>query len=318
MSGPEWHLPDLTGRTYLVTGSNAGLGYFSCEHLVRAGADVIMSARNPARLAAARAALFRRVPEAAGHDAVESLVIDTSNSGSLRAAAATLRSRGALDGVLLNAGIVPPPKRRTLTRDGNELVFATNVLGHFALAGELLPALAAAGGRMVWVGSMSTSMWRYDPVDPQLSEGYTPWRAYVQIATSSLGFEADRRLRGADVAVASVVAHPGYSTSGRTAGIRGVNNPSRLTRFADNIQAPVTQSKEVGAQPLVHALAASDVAGGEYWGPRARLRGEPRRGTSSRVTQDREVAARIWEVCEHATGVAWPFAKAAKTKRLRR
>ena len=316
MSGPEWHLPDLTGRTYLVTGSNAGLGYFSCEHLVRAGADVIMSARNPARLAAARAALFRRVPEAAGHDAVESLVIDTSNSGSLRAAAATLRSRG----VLLNAGIVHPPKRRTLTRDGNELVFATNVLGHFALAGELLPALAAAGGRMVWVGSMSTSMWRYDPVDPQLSEGYTPWRAYVQskIATSSLGFEADRRLRGADVAVASVVAHPGYSTSGRTAGIRGVNNPSRLTRFADNIQAPVTQSKEVGAQPLVHALAASDVAGGEYWGPRARLRGEPRRGTSSRVTQDREVAARIWEVCEHATGVAWPFAKAAKTKRLRR
>jgi len=287
---------------------------------VRAGADVIMSARNPARLAAARAALFRRVPEAAGHDAVESLVIDTSNSGSLRAAAATLRSRGALDGVLLNAGIVHPPKRRTLTRDGNELVFATNVLGHFALAGELLPALAAAGGRMVWVGSMSTSMWRYDPVDPQLSEGYTPWRAYVQskIATSSLGFEADRRLRGADVAVASVVAHPGYSTSGRTAGIRGVNNPSRLTRFADNIQAPVTQSKEVGAQPLVHALAASDVAGGEYWGPRARLRGEPRRGTSSRVTQDREVAARIWEVCEHATGVAWPFAKAAKTKRLRR
>ncbi|HAS32474.1 MAG TPA: dehydrogenase, partial [Microbacterium sp.] len=211
MSGPEWHLPDLTGRTYLVTGSNAGLGYFSCEHLVRAGADVIMSARNPARLAAARAALFRRVPEAAGHDAVESLVIDTSNSGSLRAAAATLRSRGALDGVLLNAGIVHPPKRRTLTRDGNELVFATNVLGHFALAGELLPALAAAGGRMVWVGSMSTSMWRYDPVDPQLSEGYTPWRAYVQskIATSSLGFEADRRLRGADVAVASVVAHPG-------------------------------------------------------------------------------------------------------------
>ena len=320
MSGPEWHLPDLTGRTYLVTGSNAGLGYFSCEHLVRAGADVIMSARNPARLAEARAALFRRVPEAAGHDAVESLVIDTSNSGSLRAAAATLRSRGALDGVLLNAGIVHPPKRRTLTRDGNELVFATNVLGHFALAGELLPALAAAGGRMVWVGSMSTSMWRYDPVDPQLSEGYTPWRAYVQskIATSSLGFEADRRLRAADVAVASVVAHPGYSTSGRTAGIRGVNNPSRLTRFADNIQAPVTQSKEVGAQPLVHALAASDVAGGEYWGPRARLRGEPRRGTSSRVTQDREVAARIWEVCEHATGVAWPFAKAAKTKRLRR
>ena len=136
---PE-QLPDLSGRTYLVTGSNAGLGFFSTEQLVRAGARVYMTGRSPNRLMAARAALRRRNPDAA--DRVETLLLDTSNLGSVRAAAATIGGRGALDGLLLNAGIVHPPKERETTGDGNEVVFATNVLGHFALAGELLTTLA--------------------------------------------------------------------------------------------------------------------------------------------------------------------------------
>jgi len=308
---PE-HLPDLTGRTYLVTGSNAGLGYFATEQLVRAGAHVYMTGRSPNRLMDARAALRRRVPEAGGR--AETLLLDTTNLGSVRAAAATIAGRGKLDGLLLNAGIVHPPKTRETTPDGHELVFATNVLGHFALAGEMLPALAAASGRMVWLGSMSTSMWKYDPVDPQLVEGYTGWRAYVQskVATTALGFEADRRLRAAGVAVASVVAHPGYSTSGRTPGIAGVNAPSKLTRFTDNLQAAITQSKEHGAWPLVRALVDPDVEGGQFWGPKSVARGVPRQQKASKITRDPEIAARLWKVSEEATGVRWPFEKAAK------
>src|SRR6188508_769884 len=99
------HLPDLTGRSYLVTGSNAGLGYFASEQLVRAGARVFMTGRNPNRLAAARAAIHRRVPDASSA-VVQTLLLDTTNLGSVRAAAATVRGRGGLDGVLLNAGVV--------------------------------------------------------------------------------------------------------------------------------------------------------------------------------------------------------------------
>ncbi len=302
---PE-QLPDLTGRTYLVTGSNAGLGYFATEQLVRAGAHVYMTGRSPNRLMAARAALRRRVTDAG--DRAETMLLDTTNLGSVRAAAATIAGRGKLDGLLLNAGIVHPPKTRETTPDGHELVFATNVLGHFALAGEMLTALAAASGRMVWLGSMSTSMGKYDPVDPQLVEGYSGWRAYVQskVATTALGFEADRRLRAAGVPVASVVAHPGYSTSGRTAGIAGVNTPSKLTRFADNLQSAITQSKEHGAWPLVRALVDPEVEGGEFWGPRSVVRGEPRRQKASKITRDPEIAARLWQVSEEATGVRWP------------
>lgn len=305
-------LPDLSGRTYLVTGSNAGLGYFASEQLVRAGAHVYMTARHPNRLSAARAAVRRRVPDATP-DATEALVLDTSNLGSVRSAAASVRGRGGLDGVLLNAGIVHPPKERETTVDGHEVVFATNALGHFALAGELLTALAQSEGRMVWVGSMSTSLTPYDPVDPQLTTGYTAWRAYVQskVATSALGFEADRRLRAAAVPVASVVAHPGYSTSGRTPGIAGVNAPTRMKRFRDNLQAAIAQSKEHGAWSLVRALVDPDIEGGEFWGPRTITRGEPRRQSPSKITRDEDVAARLWQAAEDATGVRWPLAEAS-------
>ena len=307
------HLPDLTGRSYLVTGSNAGLGYFASEQLTRAGARVFMTGRNPNRLAAARAAVRRRVPDAAPA-AVETLLLDTSNFGSVRAAAASIRGRGGLDGLLLNAGIVHPPKTRETTGDGHEVVFATNVLGHYALAGELLSSLAETSGRMVWVGSMSTSLTPYDPVDPQLVTGYSGWRAYVQskIATTALGFEADRRLRAAGVPVASIVAHPGYSTSGRTPGIVGVNSPTTMTRFADNLQAAFSQSKEHGAWPLVRALIDPTIEGGEFWGPKTGSRGEPRRQKAAKITRNTEIADRLWRACEAATGVKWPLAKAAK------
>lgn len=303
-------LPDLSGRVYLVTGSNAGLGYFASEQLARAGAHVILSGRNPQRLSAARSALMGRVPGAK----LESLIIDTAKAGSIRSAAASLRSRGPLDGVLLNAGMVHTPRTRQETTDGHELVVATNALGHFALAGELLVPLARAGGRMVWLGSMSTTISPYDPVDLQLREGYSPWRAYVQskVITSALGLEADRRLRESGVDVRSVVAHPGYATSGRTVGLFGVNQPSRLTRFVDNLQAPVSQSKESGAYPLVRALVDPDVSGGQTYGPRFWVRGQPRRVHASRIARDHARGARLWEACEAATRTRWPFATAAK------
>ncbi|KAA9089492.1 SDR family NAD(P)-dependent oxidoreductase [Microbacterium radiodurans] len=317
MARDDWDprkLPDLSGKRYLVTGSNAGLGYFSSLQLASAGAHVIMTGRSPQRLATARASVLRALPEGVG--SVETLLLDTSNLGSVRAAAATARGRKPLHGLLLNAGVVHPPRRRKTTYDGHELVFATNVLGHFALAGELLIALAAGRGRMVWLGSVSTSIWKYDPADIELEREYSPWRAYVQskVATTALGLEADRRLAGGGVPVDSLVAHPGYSTSGRTRGIAGINEPSRRTRFADGLQAAVTQSKEQGAWPLVRALVDPDAVGGEFYGPSGVLRGAPVRATPAAITRDADVAERVWTHCEQATRAPWPYLKASRTR----
>lgn len=296
-----------------MTGANAGLGFFASLQLAGAGAHVIMTGRSPQRLARAHAALKAQHPDASA----ETLLLDTSNLGSVRAAAATARGKTGLNGLLLNAGIVHPPRVRTLTGDGHEVVFATNVLGHYALAGELLTALAAGRGRMVWLGSMSTSLTPYDPIDIELVNAYSPWRAYVQskVATAALGFEADRRLREGRVPVGSVVVHPGFSVSGRTRGIVGVNEPRRRTRFFDNLQAPLTQSKERGAWAPVRALVDPDVESGSFWGPSRIVNGAPRSAQPAKITQDLEIAARLWNYCEHAAGTAWPYVKASRARR---
>lgn len=322
---PSWdptRLPDQSGRTYLVTGANKGLGYFAAEQLARAGAHVILSGRHPNRLAAAHDALEARVPDAS----VETLLLDVANPGSIRAAAASVRGglfqRGRLDGVLLNAGIVHTPRRRELTRDGRELVVATNALGHFVLAAELLVTLAKSSSRewaprMVWLGSVSTRMGPYEPKDLQLEEGYQAWRAYVQskVVVQALGLEADARLRAAGVPVASVVAHPGYSIGGRTPTVHGVNQPSRWKRMRDALQAPIAQSKEHGAWAPVRALIDPAVEGGDYIGPRFLTRGAPVRQTPSATSSDPEVRRRVWEECERLTRSEWPLSRAARAAR---
>lgn len=307
------NLPDQTGRVFLITGATAGLGFFAAEQLARTGATVILSGRNPNRLAAARAAVLRRVPGAV----TESILLDLTKSGSIHSAAATLRARDRLDGVLLNAGIVHTPKQRE-TAEGHEIVLQTNVLGHFSLVGDLLPRLLKTGRthgptRMVWLGSVSVASWPNGRIDPELETGYNPVRAYVQskFMAQALGAEADRRFRAAGVPVQSVIAHPGYSLGGRSSGVFGINEPSRLKRFAANLQAPIAQSKEVGAQSEVRALIDPAVASGDLVGPRGGLRGGPgisereRKNRITTVSRGEAIGDEVFAFCEAATRSTW-------------
>ncbi len=292
-------LPSLAGRRYLVTGANAGVGFFTAARLASAGAHVVLSGRSPERLAAATRAIRTAEPVAS----VETLVIDQSSLDSVEAGAERLLTEPSLDGVVANAGIVHTPGVRLESVDGNELVLATNVLGHFALLRDLLPHLSP-GARIVSLGSLATRLSSFRVDDLQLTRGYDFWRAYAQskIATQVFGFELDRRLRAADVPVSSIVAHPGYSISGRTPMVAGVNEPSRGARFADALQWPWAQGKHRGAEIPLHALTASGVEGGQFWGPRHFTRGAPALHTPTRVTTDAGIGARFWSFAEQATG----------------
>jgi NAD(P)-dependent dehydrogenase (short-subunit alcohol dehydrogenase family) len=292
-------LPSQEGRRYLVTGANAGLGFFTAARLAGAGAHVVLSGRSRERLAAAAAAIRGARPAAS----VEVLVMDQSSLDSVEAGAEQLRATAPLDGVVANAGMVHTPRVRLESVDGNELVLATNVLGHFALLGRLLPHLEP-GARIVSLGSLSSKLSTFRLDDLQLTRGYDSWRAYAQskIATQVFAFELDRRLRAAHVPVASVVAHPGYSISGRTPAVPGVNEPSRGTRFADELQAAWAQGKHRGAEIALHGLTAPGVQSGQFWGPRFLTRGEPTLQTPTRVSTDPVVGARVWTFAEEATG----------------
>lgn len=301
--------PDQSGKTFVVTGANAGLGYFTSEAIARAGGHVILGCRNAKRADAAARAIRGRVPGAS----VATLDLDVADSESVRAAAAELRSRGPLDGLILNAGIVHPPRQRELSADGQELVLATNYLGHFVLAAELMPALEAApAARVISLGSVISRLMDSSLEDLQLLGGYQRWIAYAQskIAMQVFGFELDRRLRVAGSSVASVVAHPGYSISGITPRIVGVNQPSRLKGVRDELQRAVgAQGKHEGAAPIVYAALAADVVGGQYWGPRLLLRGRPTLQRPTKTSLDTAIGARVWAESEALTATAFSLSE---------
>lgn len=244
-------------------------------------------------------AIRSRVPMA--H--LSALELDTADLASVRAAGAELASRQRLDALVNNAGIVHPPKRREETRDGLERVAATNFFGAFALTAAVLPALERTpGSRVVSLGSLATTLVSLRVDDLQLTRRYTGWHAYAQskILLSSFGFELDRRLRARGSATRSLVAHPGYSISGRTPRVPGVNEPGRVTRFVDSLQAPFTQGKDRGAESVVRAVADPDADGGDFFGPRFRVKGEPRLTRPAPVTTDERAAQAIWAEAERA------------------
>ncbi|WP_167132022.1 SDR family NAD(P)-dependent oxidoreductase [Paramicrobacterium chengjingii] len=292
-------------RTVVVTGANAGLGFWTTLRLVESGDRVVMACRSDERADAAAAAIRRRVPTAQ----LEFVRLDTADLGSVAEAAAQLNAMERIDVLIENAGIVHTPSTRRETVDGLELVAATNFFGHFALAAALLPALKRTpGSRIVTLGSQ-TVLWPWPRLDdPQSERFYNGLLAYARskIMLQSFGFELDRRLAASGVLVRSLVAHPGYSISGRTPRVPAVNEPRRVKRFRDNLQAPFSQGKHRGALPIVCAASdSSPPVGHAFYGPKWMLKGDATRCTPASLTTNRTVAAAIWAEAERATGVAF-------------
>ena len=302
----EARVPDRHGTTAVVTGASSGIGFFTAAALASAGAHVVLACRNAQKAHAAARAIRARSAADGVRASTEVVLLDTSSRASVADAVARLADRDRLDLVVANAGAVHPPRQRETTVDGDELVLATNVLGHFALLAGLMPVIRRTpGARVVSLGSLSTRLSTLLIDDLQLENHYTPWRAYAQskIVLESFGFELDRRMRAAELAASSVVAHPGYSISGRTPRVPGVNEPTRGVVFVDSLQAAFTQGKQRGARPVLAAATWPDAVGGSYWGPRLRVKGIPARQDPTATAADPAIARRFWRFAEETTGI---------------
>jgi NAD(P)-dependent dehydrogenase (short-subunit alcohol dehydrogenase family) len=294
-------IPDQTGRVAVITGANTGLGYETAAALADRGAHVVLAVRNVDKGKDAAARITAQSP----HADVALQELDLTSLESVRAAAAQLRSaHDRIDLLINNAGVMWTPK--STTKDGFELQFGTNHLGHFALTGLLLDRLLpVAGSRVVTVSSMGHRIRadiHFD--DLQWERGYSRVAAYGQAKLANLLFtyELQRRLAPHGTTIAAA-AHPGGS---RTELAR--NLPALLARIAPVIE-PLFQGADMGALPTLRAATDPGVLGGQYYGPDGfgEQRGYPKIVASSAKSHDVEMQRRLWAVSEELTGVVYPL-----------
>lgn len=299
-------MPELRGRVAVVTGANSGLGLETARAIARRGAHVVLACRNPEKARVAE----QEVRAAAGEgDAVETLPLDLASLDSVRAFSDAFRKRhAALHLLVNNAGVMAIPRR--LTADGFEMQIGTNHLGHFALTGRLLDLLLATpGARVVNVSSTMHRPGRIDFDDLHGERSYGAWRAYAQSKLANLlfTFELQRRLARRGASAIAAASHPGYAaTHLQEVGPResGSALMGRVVALGNRLLA---QDAAMGALPSLYAASASDVRGGDYFGPSSwfEMRGHPRRVGATARARDEQTAARLWAVSEELTGVRY-------------
>ncbi|KAA1431687.1 SDR family NAD(P)-dependent oxidoreductase [Mycolicibacter arupensis] len=293
-------IPDQNGRVAVITGANTGLGYETAAALAARGAHVVLAVRNLDKGKDAAALISRRNPGAS----VALQELDLTSLDSIRSAAEQLRAdHDRIDLLINNAGVMWTPK--STTKDGFELQFGTNHLGHFAFTGLLLDRmLPVEGSRIVTVSSIGHRIRadiHFD--DLQWERSYSRVAAYGQAKLANLLFtyELQRRLAPHGTTIAAA-AHPGGSRTELTR-----NLPPLLARVTPLIE-PLFQGADMGALPTLRAATDPGVLGGQYYGPDGwgEQRGYPKVVQSSRKSHDIDVQKRLWTVSEGLTGVHYP------------
>lgn len=315
MSKKPWSaddLPDLKGRLALVTGAASGIGYETAAALAGRGAEVILADRNEIGGAVA----VQRIREQTSGAHVEFRALDLADLSLIRRFADTLRAEGRPLHLLANVAGILPPVRRSTTRDGFELKFGINVLGHYALTGQLLPLLLQApAARVLNVSSLVQRTGRIHFDDLQAERGYEPQRAYGQakLACLMLALELHERARTADSTLQSLAAHPGIARTALGSDRRQQSGHRWRDHLEERIQALVFrwlgQSPAEGALPLLYAAADPAAASGGFYGPDGfgEFRGAPTAVRPSKAALDSDARGRLWACCEQLTGVRYPL-----------
>ncbi len=289
-------VPNQTGKCFIVTGANAGIGFAASQVLASKGARVLLGCRDPRRAEAAVEQIRNAVP---GAD-LAILPLDLADLDSVRAAADLARHEPRIDGLINNAGVMIPPLSRTV--QGFETQFGVNYLGTFAFTGLLLGKLAETpGARIVITSSIAHKRGKIDWDNLNAEKGYNRSAAYAQskLADALFMLELDRRLRAAGSPLIAVGCHPGVAM---TELIRHIPGPLRLLT---PIFSPLLNTAAAGAWPALQAATAPGVQGGDYFGSQGMREMRGPSGPAKRAPQalDLVTARKLWERSIALTGV---------------
>jgi NAD(P)-dependent dehydrogenase (short-subunit alcohol dehydrogenase family) len=305
--GPGGWTPDriapLNGKTFVITGANAGAGFQATRTLLAKGARVVMLNRSAEKSEAALVELTREF----GVGALVSFIrMDLAVLDSVRdAAAEVLTVAPRVDALICNAAISQTPSRK-LTVDGFENQLGVNHFGHFLLCGLLFDRIQTSAGLVVVVGSNAYKMGKkkihFD--DLNFDADYSPWHAYNQskLAQMMFGYELQRRVESADSDVVVQVCHPGAS---RTSLISG--DVSLRNKILVRLMAPMFQSAEKGSWPEVMCATEPNLEPATLYGPtkRAETVGPVGECPLQEHALDQDAATRLWQISENKTGLAW-------------
>lgn len=305
-------VPDLRGRFAVVTGANSGLGFGLAKRLSAAGAEVVLAVRDGAKGERAVADIRREVPQAK----LTIRQLDLSSLPSVAGLAEELTAEGRpIDILINNAGVMTPPRRQQ-TRDGFELQFGTNHLGHFALTGRLLGLLRAAeSARVVTVSSLAATQGNLDFGDVNAQRGYKPMRSYgvAKLAQLMFAVELDRRSRCGGWGLMSNAAHPGLTKTNLLSGASyGRTTPTlqaRLTQLTWRLLPFMWLDIDEGIKPTLYAAVSPDAQCATYYGPRGfyeTVRGGITFANVPWLARSEADLRELWELSERLTGVTYP------------
>jgi NAD(P)-dependent dehydrogenase (short-subunit alcohol dehydrogenase family) len=306
--GPRGWTPErlgsLAGKTYVITGANAGAGFEATRLFLSKGAKVVMMNRNAEKSAASIATL----KEEFGSDADVTLVrMDLAVLDSVREAAAeVLEKVPHIDALICNAAIAQVA-RQEITVDGFESQLGVNHLGHFLLCGLLFERIEESERRIVVVGSNAYKMGlkRIQFEDLNFDENYTAWNSYAQskLAQMMFAYELQRRIRAAGRSVQVQVCHPGAS---RTNLLK--DTASRFNKIVWAITSRiVAQSAEKGSWPEVMCATEEGLKPETLYGPtkRSQMVGPVGECPLDEVALNQEMAAKLWTLSEQKTSLSW-------------
>ncbi len=302
---PE-RIGDLSGKTFVITGTTSGTGFEAAQILLSKGAKVVMLNRNPKKSEAVINLLKQKLG-----DNIEVLAIhmDLAEQASVRKAAAeVLEKLSRIDALLCNAAIAQVPTQK-LTVDGFESQLGVNHYGHFTLQGLLFPLIEKSKGRIVTVGSMGYDMGlktiKFD--DMNWDKNYTANDAYSQSKLAqimSIYELQDRLKKSGKTDVKAYACHPGSS---RTSLIATSGSLMMRAIFGLMKLSPLTQSAEKGAYPQLMCATEKDLDQSGFYGPTGRSNWVGPVGAHHLAphAKDKAVAERLWEISEAATGLTW-------------
>ena len=288
------NIPDQKGRVTIVTGSSSGIGYEAARVLANKNAEVIIAVRNQKKGENA----VEQIKKQNENANVKLMMLDLACLKSVKNFAEEFKQKySRLDLLINNAGVMIPPYSKT--EDGFELQFGTNHLGHFALTSLLFDVVERTPtSRIV---NVSSSAHKYGDINFNdlnwENRKYKAWRAYgdSKIANMYFTYELQNRLSEESSNPLITAAHPGWTAT-------ELQRNSSMFDFLNNFFA---MNIEQGALPTLRAAIDEGAKSGDFYGPNGimEMRGYPVKVESNKLSHDKEIAQKLWNVSEELTNV---------------